>query len=309
MPEVLFSFVSRRKTVSFFLWFRDWCLFFSILLSTYSLIPVYKFSVAALQLLLIFFVRRIGVIHHALAYSGDMPLEESKKKVRQGIFDFCTGTIREVMVPMNDVFKVSDELALSDLTSQDGYCPYSRIPVYRGEKDNIVGILYAKDLIRLGSSQGTEEDISINSIAREAYHVPEVMEQSQLLREFQNRKIQMAVVVDEYGVSTGIVTLEDLVETIIGEIQDLANDDDEFVQQLDLRSWVLDARLELDDFSELVGKSFESETVETLGGYLFEKMGVLPVEGDAYSEGGLEFSITEMEHYRIRRVAVRELAS
>ena len=118
----------------------------------------------------------------------------------------------------------------------------------------------------------------------------------------------MAIVVDEYGVITGLVTLEDLMETIVGEWQDKRNDDDNLVHEAGTREWVLDAMIELDDFSQLVGKEVDCEDVETLGGFVFQHMGVLPAVGDRLRNQNLEFEILEMNKYRIRKIGVREIA-
>jgi CBS domain containing-hemolysin-like protein len=237
------------------------------------------------------------------------PVEEDRSRLKEGVLEFCNESVKDAMVPINDVFKVPSDISFEELLELSDFKSYSRIPVYRDEKDNLIGILYAKDVIHESSSKDNEELLkeTVKRFIRHAYYVPEVMEQADLLKEFQKRRIQIAIVVDEYGVTTGIVTLEDLLETIIGEIQDQSNDDEHFVEQIGLREWALDARLDLDDFSELVGKNFESDTVDTLGGFVFQEFGALPDVGQILNYKGLEFEVTEMEGYRLRNIKVREL--
>ncbi len=235
---------------------------------------------------------------------------ESRDRLREGVIEFAESCVREEMVPINDVFKISEDLSLGEILEKSDYRPYSRIPVYKGQKDNIVGVVYARELIDAAQKMDSAPwECPVAPLVREPYFVPELMEQSALLQELKKRKIQIAIVVDEFGVITGIVTLEDVIETIVGEVQDRRNDNDSFVLQTGTREWDLDAMIELDDFSELVSKEFESDLVETLGGYVFLQLGYLPAEGDPVVIQGLEFTVTEMQKHRIRRLSVRELKS
>lgn len=239
--------------------------------------------------------------------SGD----EDLNRLREGVLEFAEGLVRDAAVPINDVFKVSAEDTLEEILNHESYRPYSRIPVYRGEKDNIVGIIYAKELLQAyqGNPAHSPRKTPIKPSIREAFFVPEVMEQTVLLQEFQKRKIQMAIIVDEYGVNAGIVTLEDLIETIVGDLQDRRNDDDNFVHSEGHREWVLDAMMELDDFSKLIDQKFESDIVDTLGGFVFQAIGFLPSVGDNLVLENLEFTVEELDGYRIRKIKVRELSS
>jgi CBS domain containing-hemolysin-like protein len=235
---------------------------------------------------------------------------ESRDRLREGVIEFAESSVREEMVPINDVFKISEQVTLGEILEMPDYRPYSRIPVYKDQKDNIVGVVYARELIDAAQKGDTTPwDCPVGPWVREAYFVPELMEQSALLQELKKRKIQIAIVVDEFGVITGIVTLEDVIETIVGEVQDRRNDNDTFVHQSGARDWDLDAMIELDDFSELVAKDFVSDLVETLGGFIFLELGSLPAAGDSVVIQGLEFTVTEMERHRIRRLSVRELKS
>ncbi len=235
-------------------------------------------------------------------------LEEIQDWFRQGLLDFSEGVVSEVMVPIGDVFMVSKTSKISDILSDPDYKPYSRIPVFSEDRHNIVGVVYSKDLIREGLKQSRVNPAShsISGLSREVFFVPEVMEQIELLRQFQSRRVQLAVAIDEYGVVSGIVTLEDLLETVIGEIRDKRNDSEELIVKSGKKEWTLDARMDLETFSELVNVEFESDAVETLGGLIFLQFGSLPQPGQKIILNGFEFVIQEMDGYRIKMLFVRE---
>ncbi|MEE2924118.1 MAG: transporter associated domain-containing protein [bacterium] len=248
--------------------------------------------------------------------------QDSRERLREGLFDFADGSVKEAMVPINDVFKISSKQNIAGLLAHSDFTPYSRIPVFEGEKDNIVGIIYTKHLI--GKISDAYENCNVTELSnielssfsvvehiKEAYYVPELMSQLVLLQEFQKRMIQMAIVVDEFGVITGIVTLEDLMETIVGDVQDRRNDDESLLHTSEGKQWVFDAKIDLDDVEEIIGCSLssEDEEVETLGGYVFQHFGYLPSAGDSLKLQDLEFHVLELENYRLRKVAVKKVAS
>lgn len=235
----------------------------------------------------------------------------SRDKIRAGVSDFCDGLVREVMVPLNDVFKISSDFTVADIIASDNYCPYSRIPVYQNEKDNVIGLLYVKEILQHCHNLSLAEiqNFTIKEHIVSPIYVPEVMETSVLLQEFQRRKIHMAIVVDEYGVITGIVTFEDLMEIIVGEIQDMKNDNnDDLIEQLKPTEWVIDAMMDLDDFSEMVGHNFTSEFMETTGGFVFEHLGILPQAEQSLVYDNFEFQVLEMDTYRLRKIKVSKLS-
>lgn len=246
---------------------------------------------------------------------------DSRERLREGLFDFADGSVKEAMVPINDVFKISSEQNIAGLLAHSDFTPYSRIPVFKGEKDNIVGIIYTKHLIAKISDAYENCDnaelsnVELNSYSvdehiKEAYYVPELMSQLVLLQQFQKRMIQMAIVVDEFGVITGIVTLEDLMETIVGDVQDRRNDDESLLHTSEGKQWVFDAKIDLDDVEEIIGCSLcsKDEEVETLGGYVFQHFGYLPSAGDSLKLKDFEFHVLELENYRLRKVAVKKVA-
>ncbi len=268
-----------------------------------------SFGFLGVTVFLIAFSRGTRIRFVASRLKRDPQQEAQEEWLRQGLMDFSEGVVREVMVPMRDVFTIGVESTVADVLADPEFTPYSRIPVWQSEPDNIVGLVYSKELLHAGL--GRQEDqlrrLGIHTHMREPYFVPEVMEQVELLKEFQTRKVQMAIVVDEFGVSSGIVTLEDLMETVIGDMGDRRNDNEDMVQETGLRDWSLDAMIDLQSFSELVGREFESDLVETLGGYIFQHLGQAPLVGHKLVLQGLEFEILEMERYRIRKMRVREL--
>ncbi|PCJ19350.1 MAG: hypothetical protein COB02_08145 [Candidatus Cloacimonadota bacterium] len=241
--------------------------------------------------------------------SEDAKQDNLELELREGLSDFAEGTVREIMVPINDILKVDINSNFEDLLKVKNYKPYSRIPVFEGKKDNVTSIFYAKEMIKGGLEQDWENLLSssIKLYSKKAYFVPELMEQAILLKDLQEKKLQMAIVVDEYGVVTGLVTMEDLMETIIGEVQDRRNDNDVMVHKNAFREWIVDARMELDDISELIQKDIDSDIVETIGGFLFNHLGHLPEVGEFIEYENLKIEVVEMSDFRIRKLLLREL--
>ncbi|MCJ8345784.1 hypothetical protein MJH12_09605 [bacterium] len=241
--------------------------------------------------------------------SDNAKQDNLKLELREGLSDFAEGTIREIMVPINDILKIDINSNFESLLKVKDYKPYSRIPVFSTQKDNVTGIFYAKEMIITSLDKTWNELLTthIESYCKKAYFVPELMEQVILLKDMQEKMIQMVIVVDEYGVVTGLVTMEDLMETIIGEVSDRRNDNEIMVHKKDYREWVVDARMELDDVSDLIQKDIDSDIVETIGGFLFNQLGHLPEVGEFIEHEKLRIEVVEMSDYRIRKLALREL--
>lgn len=183
---------------------------------------------------------------------------------------------------------------------------YSRIPVYEGTVDHIIGMLYAKDLLRL-LRDGIRE-ASLKELLRPPYFVPEGKRIVDLLREMQQRKVHMAIVVDEYGGVAGLVTIEDILEEIVGEIQDEFDRSEEpLVLPVDEHTYLFDGRVDLDEVRKLLGVSLSAEGADTLAGYVYERLGRIPMAGETFIEEGLEFRVDEVLGRRIRKIRIRRL--
>ncbi|MGC9335937.1 MAG: hemolysin family protein [Anaerolineae bacterium] len=230
-------------------------------------------------------------------------IQEEEKEMIYSIFELGDTLVREVMVPRIDV--VALEVATPMLDSLDTIMEagHSRIPVFSETIDNILGVLYAKDLLPYLREGRT--DVPLKSILREAYFIPETKKASELLPDLQQRRVHMAIVVDEYGGMAGLVTIEDILEEIVGEIQDEYDSEEPFVQFVTEDEYVFDARVDLDDLNRLMDVSLPTEDSDTLGGFIYTALGKVPAVGDLVTHGEMEFLVESVAGRRIKKVRVR----
>ena len=229
-------------------------------------------------------------------------IEEEEKEMIHSVFEFGDTVAREVMVPRPDMVTLPETATVRDalvLTIDYGY---SRIPVYRESLDEVVGILYAKDLMK--HLREGQLDTGIAGMARDAYFIHETKVLSDLLKELQKRKVHMAVAVDEYGTVTGLVTIEDLLEEIVGEIFDEFDREVELVEQLAPSKYSLDARVPIDDLNELIGTELPSEDVDTVGGLVLKVLGEVPKQGESLVFSGVAFTVEKVKNNRISKLIV-----
>jgi len=231
-------------------------------------------------------------------------IEEDEKEMIYSIFEFGDLMVREVMVPRIDIVAVEVSTPLLEALDVLMQAGHSRIPVYEETIDNIVGLLYAKDLLPYLRDGRT--DVPLRELLREPYFIPETKKVDELLPDLQRRKVHMAIVVDEYGGVAGLVTIEDLLEEIVGEIQDEYDSEEPLVLPGQEGEFVFDARVPLDDVNKVAGVELTSETADTLGGYVYEKLGQVPAVGDQVVEGDVEVTVLAVAGRRIRRVRVRK---
>jgi putative hemolysin len=234
-------------------------------------------------------------------------LEEDEKKLIHSIFEFGETTVREVMVPRIDMVCLPHDSGVEEaleLIRREGH---SRIPMFRERVDNVVGILYAKDLIPF--LQQDEAPRTLEQLARLPYFVPEGKKIDELLREFQANHIHMAIVVDEYGGTAGLVTLEDILEEIVGEIQDEFDAEAPPWRRTADDGWVLDSGMLLEDVNALLEEEVlpTVEDYETLGGFIYELAGEVPKAGSSYEHVGWRFTVMTMKRHRIGLVKALRL--
>ncbi len=233
-------------------------------------------------------------------------LEEDERRMIYSIFQFGDTLCREIMVPRIDVLAVEVETPLSQAINSLIESGHSRVPVYDDSIDNVIGLLYAKDLLRLQTNPG--EKNSIRKFLRPAYFVPESKKVDELLAEMQAKGIHIAVVVDEYGGMAGLVTLEDIVEEIVGEIRDEYDQKEELlVQMITEDEYLFKARVSLDDFNDALGTVVESDQTDTLGGILYGELGRVPAEGDEMRIGDWKLIIEEVRGRRIGKIRARRI--
>ena len=230
--------------------------------------------------------------------------EEEGRELLQSIVDFTETVAREVMTPRPDIIAIHADATLNDLRTLFREEQYSRIPVYRKDLDNIVGIVFVKDLVAL--PPGAEPPLT--TLMRSAYMVPESKRVSELLKEMQRRQLQMAIVVDEYGGTAGLVTVEDLLEEIVGEIRDEYDVESETVVEEGDGVFVFSGKVSVDEVMDRLGVEIEREGFETLGGYLLSHLGRMPYVGETFDVDDLATEVLEVERRRITKVRIRRRA-
>lgn len=232
---------------------------------------------------------------------------QTEEAMIHGVFEFTDRVVRQVMCPRPDIVSVDVNESPEGIFEIVEEADCSRLPVYEGGTDSIVGILHTKNLLAAMANASEGETVELRSLLREPYFVPEIMPVSDLLKEFRVRKIHMALVVDEFGGIAGLVTLEDLLEEIVGEIVDEGEEEERLVTKIAEGEWSIDARSEIDEVGRTLGIDFGDEECETLGGFVFDRVGHFPEVGvDTVRYRGHSFEVCEAQQHRILRVRVRK---
>ena len=232
---------------------------------------------------------------------ADPALSLEKQLMIKGVLSLSEVTVKEVMVPRIDVNFIGIEFAYSDLIERVSEAGHSRFPVYKDTIDNVVGILYAKDMLRFLL---TKEEINVEKIIRRPFFVPESKRLDSLLREMQRRHVHIAVAVDEYGGVSGIVCLEDIIEEIVGDIQDEFDNEREDILEIGDRVYLCDARVDIEDLNEQLRLGIPDEDFGTLGGFVFDLFGKIPARYEKVVYQGIDFIIQEMDGHKIRTVKI-----
>jgi CBS domain containing-hemolysin-like protein len=234
------------------------------------------------------------------------PIEESEKQMIASILEMDETVAREVMVPRIDMVALNVESSLRDALGVILEAGHSRIPVYEENIDQIVGFLYAKDILKTFASN--QIDVPIRTLLRPPYLVPVSKKVNTLLREMQRDRVHIAMVVDEYGGIAGLVTIEDILEEIVGEIQDEYDEDEEtYVQVLEPNRYLLNARLDLYSLAKLLDTELPEEDADTLGGLIYSELGHVPVPGEMVEVGGWRFTVLSLQGRRIEEVRAEAL--
>jgi gliding motility-associated protein GldE len=229
-------------------------------------------------------------------------LAKAEKEMLHGILEFKDRAVKEIMVPRTDIVALEVSTPIDEIMKTLRECHHSRIPIYEQRMDNVVGVLYARDLIDFWRK---EEAVEIRSLLHTPYFVPETEKISQLLQEFRDKKIHIAIVVNEFGGVEGIVTLEDILEEIVGEIQDEYDKEEQKIIPLADDTLLVRAVTNLEEFGERVGVDFSDEKeVESVGGFIIKLLGRLPTTGEELEYKNLHFIVEKVDRNRIRRVKV-----
>jgi putative hemolysin len=243
-------------------------------------------------------------IRHSVAAAEDVgELQEAEEEMLYKVFDFASKEVSEVMVPRPDVVAIAAEMPPEEALATVVDSPYTRYPVYRSSLDEIIGVLHVRDLFAAMHDLGIES-VRLESIARPAHVVPETKDLAALLADFRREKQHMAIVVDEYGVVDGIVTLEDVLEEIVGEIEDEFDLPDTSVERIDDRRVRIDGSYTIDDFNETFGTALEQDGFHTMAGLVFGSLGRAPEVSDRVVVDGVALTVLEVEGTRIVRLEV-----
>lgn len=235
-------------------------------------------------------------------------IEDVQKEMINNIFEFDDIDVADIMTHRTDMACVDEEDSLAEtikLSMEEGY---SRIPVYEEDPDNVVGIVYIKDLLKyIGSA--LPKTLKLKDVMRKAYYVPESKRCGALFAEMTEKHIQMAIVVDEYGGTAGLVTLEDIVEAIVGNIQDEYDNEDEEISKINETTFTIDGVTDLEEVEEQLGIQFPEDDYDTLGGFIISQLGFLPQDGDmnAVEFENIRFTVLNVEERRIGKVKVEIL--
>ena len=281
------------------------------------LLPAFQLAARAIQPLTVTLIGVIGARRERESGNGggseqaapeetatEAPSEEGViseaegRELLQSVVDFTETIVREVMTPRPDIVAIRADATLQDLRTLFREEQYSRIPVYRDNLDNIIGILFVKDLVALPPTA----EPPLTTLMRSAYLVPESKRVSELLKDMQRRQAQMAVVVDEYGGTAGLVTVEDLLEEIVGEIRDEYDVESDTVVEEAGGTFVLSGKVSIDEVKDRLGVEIEREGFETLGGYLLSHLGRMPYVGETFDVDDLAVEVIEVERRRITKV-------
>ncbi len=236
-------------------------------------------------------------------------IEDTQKEMIDNIFEFDDIDVSDIMTHRTDMYAVEANDSLQDVIDISVEQGYSRIPVYDDDPDNIIGIAYIKDLIQYIGKSLPEN--GLRSIMRKAYYVPESKKCGQLFKEMSESHVQMAIVVDEYGGTAGLVTLEDLLESIVGNIQDEYDNEDEEISRIDDATFTIDGTTDIEEVGDLIGVTFPEGDYDTLGGYIISRLGFLPSDEEMNSLEfeNFRFTVLSVEDRRIGKVKVEILPS
>ncbi|HSF61984.1 MAG TPA: hemolysin family protein [Gaiellaceae bacterium] len=243
-------------------------------------------------------------IRHSVAAAEDVgEFQEAEEEMLYKVFDFASKEVSAVMVPRPEVVAISVDMAPEDALATVVDSPFTRYPVFRDSLDEIVGVLHVRDLFAAMHDFGIA-NVSLERIVRPAYVVPETKDLAALLADFRREKQHMAIVIDEYGAMEGIATLEDLLEEIVGEIEDEFDLPDTSVERVDDKRIRIEGTYSIDDFNEEFGTVLAQEDFNTMAGLVFGELGRAPEVGDAVTTDGLRLTVLEIEGSRIMRIEV-----
>ena len=231
-------------------------------------------------------------------------INEEENEMIRSIFEMKNRVVREIMVPRTDMAVVPVDAPIGEILDTINRCGHSRIPVYEGTVDNITGLLYAKDLLREWGKDAA--DIQPARIMRAPFFIPETKNFEELLQDFKRKRVHIAIVIDEYGGTSGLITIEDILEQIVGDIQDEYDIEEEWLVEQSDGAVVVDARLPIEELEERFGVEVDRDKFDTVAGLIFHLIGRIPVIGEEVESPPLLMTILEADERKIRKVRIVE---
>lgn len=236
------------------------------------------------------------------------PLEDHEVKMIRGVFQLDRTTVREIMIPRVDMISAEITSTIEDMSAIMLDTGHSKIPVYKGEVDHIEGIAHSMDVLRFISDSNNAGSIDVGNFLRTVLYVPESKTLEDLLTEFQEKRMQMAIVIDEYGGVSGLVTVEDLLEEIVGEIHDEFDTGEAQIRKIKNGEYHIDARIDIDDLSDTLGISFEGEGFDTIGGFVLHQLGKIPNPTDNLQYNGFNIEVLTTVGRRIKTLRIKNIS-
>ncbi len=230
-------------------------------------------------------------------------IEAEKNEMLQNIFELGKTPVKEIMVPATDIVMVTSDSTIKDTLAIFADHPFTRLPVYEKKSDNIIGMVHLKDIFMLLSKN---ENKPISQIIRPILFIPESLKVNQMLRDFKNKHMHIAMVLNEHGSITGLITLEDVLEEIVGELHDELEPKTEHIIQLKQGGWLVDASTPLEEVSDLLHMPFQAEDSITLGGFITEQLQHLPKKGERFLYKNFYFQVQKASHTRVLQVLIFE---
>ena len=246
------------------------------------------------------------ILQAAAEGAAEGHVDEAEVEMIESVMEFGDIDAAQIMTPRTDIFALPDATAWKDAARQIHEAGHTRVPIYRGNLDNITGIIYAKDLLKyIGADSGVE----LTAITRKPFFVPETKPLDALLREFKSRKVHIAIVIDEYGGTAGLVSIEDVIEEIVGDISDEYDEiEDEQIRRINETTAEVDGRLRVDELNDLLDTQLpEDEDYDTVAGFAIAELGYIPTAGETLTADGVEITILAADERKITKLRIRRL--
>lgn len=257
---------------------------------------------------------RTAIVHSEIAELADLgiekgTIEEEEHELIHSFVEYKSVIVREIMTPRVDISAVDIDTAFDELVAKIIESGHSRIPLYEKNLDDIIGIIYAKDVLQFLAKPELKKDFTVTKIARQPYFIPETKLISDLMNEFQRKNMHIGIVVDEYGGTSGLVSFEDILEEIIGEIRDEFDKEEASIIKIDDKKFNVLGKTPIDELNEFLGHNFsaENDDYDTVGGFIFNQSGSIPAENYSFSSNGFKFTVKEVKNKRINKVLIEKL--